>query len=166
MIYIAEVSKDVPHSREIAFSSELCKQIDTASNALVAFAVLHGLTYCYTFGTNEFFNCLVKTAEGLAWGLIISFIVGTTVMAIAIWILGRKIVEIATSHSQILKTIYNGKVIAVVLAAVMPIGMTYWYGVHQHRPDVDCHRLSHPTASASVELLLDLFAVAAPSRLA
>src|ERR1700722_20291067 len=108
LIYILQVSKDAPPSREIAFSSELCKQIDTASNALVAFAVLQGLTYCYTFGTNEFFNCLVKTADSLAWGLIVSFIVGTTVMAIAIWILGKKIVELATSHSQILKTIYNG----------------------------------------------------------
>ena len=41
-------------------SNFLAKQIETYSNAIVAFHVIQGLAYLYYFGTNQTFNCLVK----------------------------------------------------------------------------------------------------------
>jgi len=43
-------------------SDQLITQIETYSNAIVGFVVLQALAFSFSFGTNEFFNCLVKTA--------------------------------------------------------------------------------------------------------
>ena len=43
----------------------LIKQIETYSNAIIAFVVLQGLAYSFAFGTSAHFNCLVKTAAHL-----------------------------------------------------------------------------------------------------
>jgi hypothetical protein len=47
-------------------SELLAKQIETYSNAIVAFFVLQGVTFLFYFGTNKFFNCLLKTSGFLA----------------------------------------------------------------------------------------------------
>jgi magnesium-transporting ATPase (P-type) len=135
------MSKDAGNERRnhSDFSrDEIAKHIDTSSNAITAFAVLQGLTFVYTFGTNQFFNCLVKSVPYLAYGLIASFVVVTGLMVVAMSVLRRRMAEITKPYDRIVREMYRGKLAAVVVAALLPITITYWYGVHLHNPTVDC----------------------------
>ena len=90
-------------------SDTLAKQIETYSNAIVAFAVLQGLAYAYAFGNNSFFNCLVKNAANLAEGLTLLFALVTVLAVAAIVALGRALKQIAGEYRGLVGKIYLGK---------------------------------------------------------
>lgn len=121
--------------------SELARQVETYSNAIVGFVVLQSLAYSYSFGTNQMFNCLVKTARFLAAGLTTHFVISTVLLLFAMAYLGRIIQAVAGSYVAIIRRIYLGKMLAVVLFSVVPIAVTVCYGlVPSERTKYDCPR--------------------------
>jgi hypothetical protein len=119
-------------------SEELVKQIETYSNAIIGFAVLQSLAYSYTFGTNAYFNCLVKTASHLAVGLTMMFIVVMLLSVVAIVLLGRTLYRIAGQFGNIVKWIYLGKLIVVVIFGLMPLVITISYGIIDYPSKREC----------------------------
>ena len=118
--------------------TELAKQLETYSNAIVAFAVLQSLAYSYSFGTSELFNCLVKTAKYLAPGLTFAFVLVTCLMVIALLFLGRAMRSFAPEHSDLVRKVYRGKLVAVVVASLMPVAITFGYGVLDYPAKYKC----------------------------
>ena len=92
-------------------SELLIKQIETYSNAIVAFAVLQGLAFSYAFGTDAFFNCLVKTASNLAEGLTLLFVLVTLLSVFATVSIGRTLQQISGKFRGIVNKIYIGKLV-------------------------------------------------------
>jgi hypothetical protein len=125
-------------------AGEFVKQIDTYSNAMVVFAVFQSLSYSYSFGSNEFFNCLVRNADYLAYILIVIFVVTTGFMLFAVHRLGRAVAGvsegIAPEHAKIVKNIYRGKLAIVLLSSLAPISVTYLYATPHFAMKQDCHR--------------------------
>lgn len=118
--------------------TELVKQLETYSNAIVAFAVLQSLAYSYSFGTSELFNCLVKTASYLALGLTLAFTLVTTLMVIALMFIGRTMQSFAGEYSDLVRKVIRGKLVAVVVASLMPIALTFSYGVLDYPAKYKC----------------------------
>ncbi len=108
---------------------EFARQIETYSNAIVAFAVLQSLAYSYAFGTSELFNCLVKTANYLAFGLSCSFVLVTALMVFAIGYLGRALEKLSGELAGTVRKIYRAKIVAVIVASAMPVALTVGYGI-------------------------------------
>ena len=119
----------------------LVSQIETYSNAIVAFAVLQGLAYSYAFGTNAFFNCLVKTAAYLAEGLSLLFGLVTLLSIVAIITLGRTLSRIAGEFRSTVTKMYLGKVIAVLIFSLVPLLLTIGYGVRDYPTKADCRTM-------------------------
>lgn len=119
-------------------SELLIKQIETYSNAIVAFAVLQGLAYSYAFGTNAFFNCLVKTASHLAEGLTLLFALVTLLSIVAIASLGRVLKQISGEFRSVVEKIYMGKLIAVITFSLVPLILTIGYGVKDYPNKMEC----------------------------
>lgn len=119
-------------------SEMLIAQIEKYSNAIVAFAVLQGLAYSYAFGTNVFFNCLIKTAPYLAEGLTLLFALATPLLVVATVALGRVIEQIAGDFRDIVRKIYIGKLIAVVIFSLVPMLLTIGYGVRDYPGKAAC----------------------------
>ena len=123
----------------------LVTQIETYSNAIVAFAVLQGLAYSYAFGTNVFFNCLVKTSTHLAEGLSLLFALVTLLSIVAIAALGRTLGRIAGEFRSTVHKIYAGKLIAVVIFSLVPLVLTIGYGVRDYPNKAECKTTAAPT---------------------
>ena len=119
-------------------SEMLVKQIETCSNAIVAFSVLQGLAYSYAFGTNDFFNCLVKTSHYLAEGLTLLFAVVTILASAATVALGRAMKGISGEFRSIVSKIYLGKVIAVLVFSLIPLAITIGYGIPDYPNKAAC----------------------------
>ena len=120
----------------------LVTQIETYSNAIVAFAVLQGLAYSYAFGTNAFFNCLVRTSNYLPEGLAILFGLVTVLSIVAIVALGRTLGRIAGEFRSTVGKIYAGKLIAVVIFSLVPLALTIGYGVRDHPNKAGCKTIA------------------------
>ena len=120
----------------------LVTQIETYSNAIVAFAVLQGLAYSYAFGTNAFFNCLVKTSHYLAEGLTLLFGLVTLLSIVAIVALGRTLGRIAGEFRSTVSKIYAGKLIAVVIFSLVPLALTIGYGVIDYPNKAECKTIA------------------------
>ena len=110
-------------------SNFLAKQIETYSNAIVAFHVIQGLAYLYYFGTNQTFNCLVKTSVFLAEGLTIIFILVMVLSVIAIRYLGRSLEYVSSEFSEIVRKIYLAKSIIILIFSLLQISITLGYAV-------------------------------------
>src|SRR4051812_40180060 len=102
-------------------SEQLVKQIETYSNAIVAFDALQAITYSYAFGTNAMFNCLVKTAPYLAVGLTGAFVTVAVLSVVATVFLGRVVHRLSGEHGQIIQAIYRGKLVAVLVFSLLPV---------------------------------------------
>jgi hypothetical protein len=127
--------------------ADLAKQIDTYSNAIVGFVVLQSLTYSYSFGTSAMFNCLVKTANHLAVGLSLHFSLTTILSMVGMFYLSKTVVAITGEYAEIVRKIYLGKLVAVVLFSLLPIGLTVAYGIVDDHPKYDCKRTVPPTSA-------------------
>ena len=119
-------------------SEILIKQIETYSNAIVAFAVLQGLSYAYSFGTNPFFNCLVKTTTHLAVGLTWLFGIVTLLSIAAMVGLARALRRLAGEFRDTVTKIYAAKVVAVIIFNLLPLGLTFCYGVRDYPIKAAC----------------------------
>jgi len=119
-------------------SELLIKQIEAYSNAIVAFAVLQGLAYSYAFGTDEFFNCLVKTASHLAEGLTLLFVLITLLSIVATASLGRTLQQISGEFRSTIRKIYLGKLVVVIIFSLVPLILTIGYGVRDYPSKMEC----------------------------
>jgi hypothetical protein len=122
----------------------LVAQIETYSNAIVAFAVLQGLAYSYAFGTNAFFNCLVKTSNYLAEGLTLLFVLVMLLSIAAMVALGRTVARIAGEFRSTVRKLYLGKTIAVVIFSLVPVAITFGYGVRDYPNKAECKKITTP----------------------
>ena len=122
----------------------LVQQVETYSNAIVAFAVLQGLAYSYAFGTNAFFNCLVKTSNYLAEGLTLLFVLVMLLSIVAVVALGRTVERIAGEFRQTVRRLYLGKTIAVVIFSLVPVAITFGYGVRDYPNKAECKKIATP----------------------
>jgi len=110
----------------------LATQIETYSNAIVAFAVLQGLAFAYAFGTNPFFNCTIKTVPHLAQGLAWMSVLLLALLVVATLALGRAARQIAGEFRGMVAKIYVGKLVAVIIFGLLPMSLTIAYGVGDH----------------------------------
>jgi len=123
-------------------SETLIKQIETYSNAIIAFTVLQGLAYAYAFGTDAFFNCLVKTSNYLAEGLALLFAVVALLSIAATLALGRTLQRLAGEYRTLVAKLYLGKVAAVILFSLVPLVLTIAYGVRDYPEKADCKKVA------------------------
>lgn len=122
-------------------SDKLIQQIETYSNAIVAFAVLQALAYAYAFGSNEMFNCYVKVATYLAAGLSLMFLVVMALLVAAIHFCRRIVGQLVEVHREAVDRVYRGKLVAVIVFSLLPLLLTFNYGVLIDSPTVECNRL-------------------------
>ena len=106
----------------------LLKQLETYSNSVVAFNVLQGLAYSFYFGTNEIFNCRVKTSNLLAEIVTILFVLITILSIIAIKYFGDRKAELIPEYGHVIVTITRGKMVAVCIFGLFPAFLTFFYG--------------------------------------
>ena len=123
-------------------SETLARQIETYSNAIVAFNVLQGLAYAYAFGTDVFFNCLVKTSNYLAEGLTLMFTVVALLSIAATMALGRTLQRLAGEHGSLVGKLYAGKLVAVILFSLVPLVLTVAYGVRNYPEKEECKKIA------------------------
>ena len=107
----------------------LIKQIETYSNGIIAFIVLQGLVYSFYFGSNEIFNCQVRTSTLLAEILIGLFVVVTTLSIVALKYIGNIVAELIQEYEKIVNTIMRGKIVLVSIFGLLPAFLTYFYGI-------------------------------------
>lgn len=122
-------------------SQKLIEQLETYSNAIVAFAVLQALAYAYAFGSNEMFNCYVKVANHLAAGLSALFLLMAVLLVIAIEFCRKTLRRMLEEQREAVGKIYRGKLVAVAIFSLLPLALTFYYGVVLDTPKVECNKL-------------------------
>ncbi len=120
----------------------LAKQIETYSNSIVAFAVLQGLAYSYYFGSNQLFNCVVRSAPYLAETIVAMFLLVTVLLLAATAWLGKALAAVADEHRPVVRRIYMGKAVAIALFMLLPTGLTWFYGVQSGSRDLTCREVT------------------------
>jgi hypothetical protein len=119
-------------------SEQLFKSVELYSNAIVGFNVLQSLAYLHAFGSNPFFNCLVKTAAHLASSLVALFLVGTALSIAATLYLGRLLGDSSTEYREVVVRIYAAKTIVVAIFGLLPAAITFPYGVLDYAGKTSC----------------------------
>jgi hypothetical protein len=107
------------------------------------------LAYSYAFGTNSFFNCLVKTASYLAEGLTVLFVSVMLLSIGAMVALGRTLAKIAGEFGNTVRRFYLGETIAVVIFSLVPIAITLSYGVRDYAGKGDCKKVPASVSDAT-----------------
>lgn len=126
-------------------NDQLVTQIETYSNAIVGFFVVQAIAYCVSFGTNEMFNCLVKTANHLALGLSIHFCVSTVLACYATLFLKKQVLRLCQQNADIVSRIYLAKAVVIVLFSALPLGVTLTYGVMDYPNKTPCKQATRST---------------------
>jgi hypothetical protein len=119
-------------------SDQLITQIEMYSNAIVGFAVLQAIAFSYSFGTNEFFNCLIKTSRYLPHGIAAHFLVGTILTCYAMIALRRLLRRLSKDNSQAVGRIYLAKCVIVIFFTSMPLLITINYGMRADAGKAEC----------------------------
>lgn len=119
----------------------LIKQCETYTNAIVAFSAAQALAYAYAFGNNEFFNCLVKSASHLAAGLVLLFLVAMILFLVVIHYCRKAVRAHAGEFAAAVDRIYFAKMAAVVLFSLVPMSLTFAYGVMLPSVKMECNRI-------------------------
>lgn len=109
--------------------SEVIKLLELYSNAIVAFFVFQGLAFCYTFGTNEKFNSIVKANLFLSVGLAFVFLATTLLGLFAHRFLRKKLETLSGEYSQLVRTLYLGKAVVIGLFGVLPLIVTIRFAI-------------------------------------
>ncbi len=122
---------------------KLINQLETYSNAVIGFVVLQAIAYSFSFGTNEFFNCTVKTARFLADGLAVHFVMVTALTCYTTVAIGRLLLRLSQDNVEIVKRIYFAKCVAVALFTCLPFVITVAYGVLDYPGKYDCKQTKH-----------------------
>lgn len=122
---------------------QLITQLESYSNAIIGFVVLQAIAYSFSFGTNEFFNCTVKTAKFLAAGLSLHFVLITLLSCVATIAIGRIICRLSQANVEIVRLVYLAKCAAVALFTMVPLVITLSYGVPDYPGKYDCKLAKH-----------------------
>lgn len=126
------------------------KQFETYSNAIVGFSVLQSIGYGYYFGSNEFFNCLVKSASLLAHGLALMFLLAMILFLVALHYCRKALRQFAGESGDMVDRIYLAKMVAVVVFSLMPLSLTIAYGVMVQPTKVECNRIISDALKPSI----------------
>ena len=110
-------------------TTELLKQLELYSNAILAFVVAQSLVFSFTFGTNTEFGCVVIAETPLALGLLIHFVLSTVLAVVAITYLGRALQRLSQENKELVRLLFLGKSVVVVMFAIIPILVLLWFGV-------------------------------------
>src|SRR6185312_11480214 len=110
-------------------AEELAKQLELYSNAIVAFVVVQGLTFCYDFAKEGRFNELVKTKHALSAGLCAMFAMTLIAATYANQYLGRQLASMDSAHHAIIRTVYGGKTVVIVCFGLLPLLVTLAFGL-------------------------------------
>jgi hypothetical protein len=109
--------------------TDISKQLDSYSNAIVAFFVFQGLAFCYAFGTSAPFNQIVKSHQGLAIALLLLFLM-TTIAALGVnRYLYRNMAKFWKTHRDILHALYVGKAVVILLFGALPFAVLALYAM-------------------------------------
>jgi hypothetical protein len=119
-------------------NDQLITQLETYSNAIIGFVVLQALGYCLAFGTNEFFNCVVKTATFLALGLTVHFVAVTLISCYATLAIGRLLCRLSQANGEIVKRVFLAKCAAIGLFTLLPLVITFNYAVLDYPGKYEC----------------------------
>ena len=119
-------------------SNFLVKQIETYSNAIVAFFAVQGLTYLYYLGLSERFICLLKTRDYLAIGIVIGIIAGAIASIIAIRYLSDVLGSLSSANSTIVRKIYSAKWIVILFFASSQVVVTVFYVILSNSIPLEC----------------------------
>ena len=109
--------------------TEIAKQLELYSNAIVAFTVFQGLAFCYNFATSREFNLTVKTTMSLSVGLTFLFLVTMILGLFANHFIRFKLEKLSEEYSQLVKSIYLGKSIVIGLFGSLPMIITVCYAI-------------------------------------
>jgi hypothetical protein len=119
-------------------TDKLIEQLEIYSNAIVGFVALQTIAFGVSFGTNEFFNCVLRTARFLAHGLTLNFTVALVVCCYAILSLSRMICELSPDNHSYIRRLYLAKCIAICIFTAMPLALVIGYGVVDYPTKADC----------------------------
>lgn len=117
----------------------IIKHIETYSNAIIAFTALQSIAFSYAFGTNELFNCLIRTANYLAEGLAALFLLIAILSFFATVYLGNTLRSLSESYESVVKRIYFGKLVVVVIFSLLPLALVVGYGVAEYTEKTECN---------------------------
>ena len=112
----------------------IIKQLESYSNAVVAFNVLQSLAFSYYFGSDQFFNCHVIMTKYLAGILTIIFIFVTLSSIIAIHYFSAKLIELTPEFNKMIVNIMRGKMATVAFFGLLPAFLTFYYAVLGETP--------------------------------
>ena len=108
----------------------ICKQLESYSNAITAFIVLQGLGFCYQFGVNSGFKTIVQQR----WTLSVVLLALFTAVLVGSLYANRKISvalqnRLDENDKSLAKHISIGKAAVIVLFGLLPILVTLLYGL-------------------------------------
>jgi len=127
-------------------SDDLVNHVELYSNAIVGFCVVQALAFSTSFGSSPSFNCLVKTADHLAEGLIATFLLVMILCIIAMRQLSKTIVALAGRYKNVVRKMYAGKMVVVIVFSLLPISLVLAYGVVEYPSKHTC--AAKPVANA------------------
>jgi len=110
-------------------TTELIKQVELYSNAILAFVVAQSLVFSFTFGTNAEFGCVVIAQKPLALGLLAHFVLSSILAVVAISYLGRALQRLSQENHALVRLLFLGKCVIVVMFAIIPMLVLLWFGV-------------------------------------
>jgi hypothetical protein len=108
---------------------KLIDQLELYSNAIVAFVVAQCVGFAFAFGTNQTFACTIILEKFLAYSLAFHFVFSTSLAAVALTYISASIRRLSHENQNLVRTIFLAKIVAVVLFAVLPVGLLLKYGV-------------------------------------
>ncbi len=116
--------------------AEISKQLELYSNSIVAFVVIQSLTFCYYFGTNVNFNNILRTYKALSTGLAVAALLVTFLALYANHFLGSKLRQLSSNHQEVIRMIYRGKAVTIVIFSALQICITVVYAVFSNTPNI------------------------------
>ncbi len=108
---------------------EISRQLELYSNAIVAFIVFQSLAFCYNFGTSGEFHKIVYNTKELSIVLTIMFSLAMMLAFFANRIISMKLKELSGEYGQLIKAIYLGKGVVIIIFGALPIYVTVRYAL-------------------------------------
>ena len=106
------------------------RQLELYSNSIIGFIVFQGLVYCYTFGSDTVFSIAVKETITLSVGLVIALSITMVLSFYATYLIGkRKASMVHEEHVDLVRKIYRGKLVVIVVFGLLPVLVTLFFGI-------------------------------------
>lgn len=109
--------------------TEITRQLELYSNAIIAFIVFQSLAFCYNFGISNQFHAIVNTTKELSVMLTIMFSLIMILAFFANRFICLKLKELSGEYGQLVKAIYLGKDVVIILFGALPIYVTVRYAI-------------------------------------